>query len=85
MPKWPAWWDWELELSPHLFKRMVDRGFSEIEIRRMLSGASGFRPDIVPDRWIITVRHRRAAWEVIVEPDADSELLVVITAYRVDP
>ena len=23
-----AWWDWELELSAHLLKRMVDRGFS---------------------------------------------------------
>ena len=50
MPTWPTWWDWELELSPHLLKRMVDRDFSEIEVRRMLSGASGFRPDVVPDR-----------------------------------
>ena len=23
---WPDWWDWELELSPHLLKRMTDRG-----------------------------------------------------------
>lgn len=85
MPKWPIWWDWDLELSPHLFKRMVDRGFDEIEVRRMLSGASGFRPAIVRGRWIVETRHRRASWEVIVEPDVDSELLVVITAYRVDP
>lgn len=85
MSKWPAWWKWELEISPHLFKRMADRDFSEIEVRRMLSGASGFRPDTVPGRWIIDTRHRRLPWEVIVEPDADAQLVVVITAYPVEP
>jgi hypothetical protein len=35
MPDWPAWWDWELELSP----------------------------------------------EVILEPDPDAKLIVVVTAY----
>lgn len=81
MPPWPAWWEWELELSSHLFKRMLDRGFNELEVRRMLSVATGLRADIVPGRWIVTTRHRRAAWEVIVEPDADTQLVVVITAY----
>ena len=81
MPTWPAWWEWELELSSHLFKRMADRDFSEIELRRMLSVASKLRPDTVPDRWIVETRHRRAPWEVIVEPDAGAQLLVVITAY----
>ena len=33
---WPEWWDWELELSPHLLKRMLDRGFTESDLRRML-------------------------------------------------
>jgi len=46
MPKWPTWWSWELELSPHLFKRMADRDFNEVDVRRMLSGASGLRPDL---------------------------------------
>ena len=27
---WPKWWDWELELSPHLEKRMEDREFSQL-------------------------------------------------------
>ena len=57
MPTWPAWWEWELELSSHLFKRMADRDFSEIELRRMLSVASRLRPDTVPDRWIVETRH----------------------------
>lgn len=81
MPAWPTWWDWELELSSHLFKRMVERDFSEIEVRRMLSVATGFRRDVVSGRWIIETRHKRKPWEVIVEPDADAQVLVVVTAY----
>ncbi len=83
MATWPAWWDWELELGSHLYKRMADRGFSEVELRRMLSVASNFRKDVVPGRWIIESRHERKAWEVIVEPDSSAQLLVVITAYPV--
>jgi hypothetical protein len=83
MPTWPTWWDWELELSSHLFKRMADRGFNEIEIRRMLSAALKLPPDVVPDRWIVETQHNRALWEVIVEPDPDAQLLVVITAYPI--
>ncbi len=83
MPAWPTWWEWDIELSSHLFKRMADRDFSEIEVRRMLSAASGFRKDVVPGRWIIEARHRRKPWEVIVEPDSAAQLLVVVTAYPV--
>jgi hypothetical protein len=84
MPTWPAWWEWELELSSHLFKRMADRDFSEVELRRMLSDASRLRPDIVPDRWIVETGQGRARWEVIVEPDPDAQLLVVLTAYPIE-
>ena len=85
MPKWPMWWSWKLELSPHLFKRMADRDFNEVGVRDMLSNASSLRLDTIPGRWRIQTRHRRAPWEVIVEPDAQGQLLVVITAYRVEP
>jgi hypothetical protein len=37
----------------------------------------------VEDRWIIETRHRARAWEVIVEPDRERQLLVVVTAYPV--
>lgn len=84
MSKWPGWWEWDLELSSHLFKRMADRGFNEIDVRRMLSVASAIRPDVVPGRWVVDTRHRRAEWEVIVEPEADEQLVVVITAYPID-
>jgi len=76
-----VWWTWELEFSSHLLKRMTDRQFTEVELRRMLEHAKGHRPDIVEGRWVIDVRHKRSAWEVIVEPDAKVQLLVVVTAY----
>jgi hypothetical protein len=80
---WPEWWDWELELSPHLFKRMEDRRFTEIDLRQMLERASDYREDVVEGRWLIETTHRRKPWEAIVEPDAERQLLVVVTAYPV--
>ncbi len=35
-------------------------------------------------RWVIETRLRRAPWKMIVEPDADQEILVVVTVYPVD-
>lgn len=80
---WPDWWEWELILSPHLLKRMADRGFSEVELREMLEHASKVRADIVPGRWRIGTRHKHRPWEVIVEPDDVARVLVVVTAYPV--
>jgi len=79
--RWPEWWDWELELSSHLFKRMLDRSFSELDLRTMLEHSRGYRPDIVEGRWVIVTSHRRRTWEVVVEPDFNARRLVVITAY----
>jgi hypothetical protein len=81
LPTWPAWWDWELELSPHLFKRMEDRSFNEVDLRRMLERATGFREDVVEQRFVIESRFEGRPWEVIVEPDPAARLLVVVTAY----
>jgi hypothetical protein len=85
MKKWPAWWHWELELSPHLFKRMADRGFTEVDLRAMLQGTTRLRRDVEPGRWVAATRLRRQRWEVILEPDPDAERLVVITAYPIAP
>lgn len=63
---------------------MEDRGFSEVNLRTMLEVATGYRQDIVDGRFIIETRHRKADWEVIVEPDTVTYSLVVITAYAVD-
>jgi hypothetical protein len=60
---------------------MVDREFTELDLRQMLEDASGLRPDVEGGRWVVTARLRRRAWEVIVEPDEAERVLVVITAY----
>ena len=81
---WPKWWDWELELSPHLLKRMIDRRFSEADLREMLESAVGYHPNHEPARWAIETAHEGRPWEVIVEPVAAEQVLVVVTAYPVD-
>jgi hypothetical protein len=80
---WPAWWDWELELTPHVLKRMVDREFTEVDLRQMLEDASSIRHDVEEGRWLIASRHRGRPWEIVVEPDEAERVLVVITAYPV--
>ena len=82
--EWPGWWDWDLELSPHLLKRMEDRRFTEVGLRHMIDRASGCRPDAAPGRWVVETRHRRRAWRVIVEPDEGLRVVVVITAFPVE-
>jgi hypothetical protein len=82
--KWPIWWNWQLELNPHLLKRMVDRRFTEADLRRMLEYALNIRRDMIEGRWVLSSRHRRQNWEIIVEPDFDAKLLVVITAYPIE-
>ncbi|MFY9344342.1 MAG: DUF4258 domain-containing protein [Planctomycetota bacterium] len=82
-PDWPTWWDWEIELSSHLWKRMADRGFSEVDLRAMMAAPVNLRADREPGRWVVETRHDAQSWEVIVEPDMADRLLVVITAYSV--
>lgn len=84
MKDWPPWWAWELELSAHLLRRMEDRGFTEIDLRRMLEHAVGYRPDIIEGRFVFSTRHAGRSWDVIAEPDELRQLLVVTTAYPVD-
>ena len=63
---------------------MVDRRFSETDLRSMMENAVSLRADIEPGRWVIGARHESAPWEVIVEPDTADRLLVVVTAYPTD-
>ena len=63
---------------------MEDRAFSEVDLRRMLEHAGGYRADILEGRSVIEAQHAGRPWEVIVEPDDVRQLLVVITAYPVN-
>jgi len=80
---WPDWWDWELELTPHLEQRMEERDFAEVDVREMLEAAIAFQPDVVESRFVVECPLRGRRWHVIVEPDPEESLLVVVTAYRV--
>jgi len=62
---------------------MNDRRFTEIDLRRMLQRAYDRREDVVDGRWAIETKHRKKAWEIIVEPDFERQVLVVVTAYPV--
>jgi hypothetical protein len=73
-----------LGADPHVEKRMEDRDFSELDLRSMLEGARGYRADVMEDRWVIETSLSSRRWEVVVEPDEDVRLLVVVTAYSVE-
>ncbi len=81
----PDWWNWELELTPHVEKRMEDRSFTEVDLRQLLEHATGARPDVLDGRFVIETRFRDRRWEVVVEPDEIEHLLVVVTAFGVEP
>ena len=81
---WPAWWDWELELSSHLLKRMVDRRFSEVDLRSMMASGMDLREDDEAGRWVVGTTHESRPWDVIVQPDEDAQLLIIITAYPLE-
>jgi hypothetical protein len=42
-----------------------------------------FEPSVVQGRFMIYVKNNDRPWIVIVEPDSDASLLVVVTAYEV--
>ena len=63
---------------------MEDRGFNEVDLRRMLEHANGYSPDIMAGRFVIEARHGGQSWAVIVEPDEERQLLAVVTAYPED-
>lgn len=78
----PDWWSWELDCSnPHLAKRMIDRSFSEIDLRAMIEHAAGLCPNHEPGRWVVETTHDRRAWEIVVEPLPAEKILLVVTAY----
>jgi hypothetical protein len=55
----------------------------EVEVRAMLENAARFEPSVVEGRFMIHTRRAQRPWIVIVEPDADATLLVVVTVYEV--
>ncbi len=79
----PEWWDWELEITPHVEKRMIQRSFTEIELREMFDRATTLRPDKEIGRYVAVSTLHSANWEIILEPDINEKLIVVVTAYPI--
>ena len=82
-PEFPSWWSWELSFTPHAELRMEQRGVTEVDVRAMLERATAFEPTVVEGRFMIQVASNNRRWMVIVEPDTDATLLVVVTVYEV--
>ena len=82
-PAFPVWWNRELSFTPHAELRMEQRGVTEVDVRAMLERATAFEPSVVEGRFMIRVTRDGRPWIVIVEPDNDASLLVVVTAYEV--
>lgn len=83
MPPFPDWWTWELSFTGHAEMRMDQRGVTEVELRAMLERATGVEPNVVEGRFMIQTRKRGQPWIVIVEPDVDAKLLLIVTVYEV--
>jgi len=84
MHEWPAWWEYEVVLSPHAIERMQDRDLSEADLRAMLEDAAAHRHAVLPGRFVITTNLAGTPWEVVVEPDHPRRGLIIVTAYRVE-
>jgi len=74
---------WNLFLSLHVVERMAFRQFSKVDLRLMLGSLRFLRSDVVDGRWVARAKIDGRPWEVILEPDHERRLLVVVTAYPV--
>lgn len=78
---WPSWWEWDLGFTGHAEIRMEERNFTEVDLRSMLDDATQLVPARRPGRWIVHTRHAGQSWNVVVEPDLDDKILMIVTAY----
>ena len=83
MPTFPEWWNWDLSFTGHAELRMEQRGVTEVEVHAMLERATGFEASVVQGRFMIHTQRGQGRCVVIVEPDAEARLLVVVTVYEV--
>ena len=83
MAEWlrPNWWVWDLKLTLHVQWRMEERGLSEIALRRLLDIAQRIKHGRVPGRFEVTGRFHDRTWTVVLEPDFEREVIVVVTVF----
>jgi hypothetical protein len=62
---------------------MYARCFTELDLPHMLARAAEVRFYPVRERWVIETRWRGRTWHIVVEPDEDRRVGVVVTAFPV--
>jgi hypothetical protein len=83
MPTFPWWWSWELYFTRHMQMRMEERQVTDVDLRAMLERASRLEPSVASRRFLVHTRHAGRPWVIVVEPETDTRLLAVVTAYEV--
>jgi hypothetical protein len=63
---------------------MVDRRFTEVDLRAMLEDAISVHPDAVKGRFMVLTLLEGRHWEIILEPDPAQLRLAVVTAYPIE-
>ena len=71
-----------LSFTAHVELRMEQCGVTEVDVR-MLERQTWYEPSVVDGRFMIHVTHQQRPWIVIVKPDVEAKLLVVVTVYEV--
>jgi len=78
----PGWWGWPLEFPRHVQERMRQRGFTETDVRHMLFRVRSIRVSGDIGRWLVDAELDGNAWRVVLEPDHQDRVIVVITAFQ---
>lgn len=80
-PRLPEWWDRALEITAHAYKRLEERELSEAQLRYMLEHVEALTEDREPGRGIAEASVEGRTWRIILEPDPEVSVIVVVTAY----
>ena len=78
----PIWWSWDFVISEHAEERMDERGVSESRLRWMLQPVRRVTRSDEPGRFVVEVSVLRARWEVVLEPDFERQVVVIVTVYN---
>lgn len=63
---------------------MPVRDFVEAELWQMIEEADGWRPSTMPFRYVLETTLKGLSWQVVVEPDEETQTVTVVTAYKVE-
>ncbi|MSQ85090.1 MAG: hypothetical protein EXR77_19815 [Myxococcales bacterium] len=83
-PIFPPWWSWPRTVSDHIERRMLDRGFTHLQLHAMLAHARHIRPSTTDGRFVVDCSLRGRQWRVVLEPQPELQQVVIVTAFSPD-